>query len=189
MFQICEKMSAERSAQDKATGSEISESGDVNQGKDKSSPVEKSGNSGVLPTAEVRFLSLASPGLLLITPKYVAFLSHLSSDGSWGAAWDWAQLWRWGWFLIKHLDHHCTLLNILTIIVHSETSWPSLSTLKYSDHNFQLWKASDDEVALIVLKRPPVTEKRIEEIEVFAHNVYRQYNFHLQMTEEDEVAM
>merc|ERR1719193_2770685 len=35
-------------------------------------------------------------------------------------------------------------------------------------------EASDDEVALIVLKRPPVTEKKIEEIE---------------MTEEDEVAM
>ena len=63
MFQICEKMSAEGSAQDKATGSEISECGDVNQGKDKSSPVEKSGNSGVLPTAEVRLLS--QPGLKL----------------------------------------------------------------------------------------------------------------------------
>ena len=31
------------------------------------------------------------------------------------------------------------------------------------------WKASDDEVALIVLKRPPVTEKIVEEIEVFPH--------------------
>ena len=29
-------------------------------------------------------------------------------------------------------------------------------------------EASDDEVTLIVLKRPPVTEKKIEEIEVFA---------------------
>ena len=34
-------------------------------------------------------------------------------------------------------------------------------------------EASDDEVTLIVLKRPPVTEKKIEEIEVFApRNVF-----------------
>ena len=38
----------------------------------------------------------------------------------------------------------------------------------YISSHYKLWKASDDGVALIVLKRPPVTEKKIEEIEVFA---------------------
>ena len=38
----------------------------------------------------------------------------------------------------------------------------------YLDNHYPLLKVSDDEVALIVLKRPPVTEKKIEEIEVFA---------------------
>ena len=45
-------------------------------------------------------------------------------------------------------------------------------------------------MALIVLKRPPVTEKKIEEIEVFAlSNVRRKlkHTLHLQMTEDDEV--
>ena len=53
MFQ---RMSAEGSAQAKAAGSEISEPGDVNQEKSKSSPV--SGDSGVLQTAEVQFVQL-----------------------------------------------------------------------------------------------------------------------------------
>ena len=53
MFQICDKMSAEGSAQGKVAESEISECGDVNQEKEKSSPVKKSGDSGVLQTAEV----------------------------------------------------------------------------------------------------------------------------------------
>ena len=44
-------------------------------------------------------------------------------------------------------------------------------------------------MALIVLKRPPVTEKKIEEIEVFVHAFYMQPTVHLQMTEEDEVAV
>ena len=58
MFQNCKKMSTEGSAQDKAAGSEISEPGDVNQEKSKSSPVKKSGNSGVLQTAEVQIVQL-----------------------------------------------------------------------------------------------------------------------------------
>ena len=53
-------------------------------------------------------------------------------------------------------------------------------------------EASDDEVTLIVLKRPPVTEKKIEEIEVFApRNVCNMLLLpnQLQMTEEDEVSV
>ena len=55
MFQ---KMSAEGSAQDRTAGSEISEPDDVNQEKRKSSPVKKSGNSGVLQTTEVQIVQL-----------------------------------------------------------------------------------------------------------------------------------
>ena len=58
MFQNCKKMSTEGSAQDKAAGSEISDPDDVNQEKSKSSPVKKSGNSGVLQTAEVQIVQL-----------------------------------------------------------------------------------------------------------------------------------
>ena len=61
--------------------------------------------------------------------------------------------------------------------------------MKYHDLSFPPWKASDDEVALIVLKRPPVTEKKIEEVEVIAHSIDMQSSVHLQMTEEDEVAV
>ena len=52
-------------------------------------------------------------------------------------------------------------------------------------------QGSEEEVALIVLKRPPVTEKKIEEIEVliFATCLTCHHMEGLQMTEEDEVSV
>ena len=45
-------------------------------------------------------------------------------------------------------------------------------------------------MTLIVLKRPPVTEKKIEEIEVFFYSNFSQAIIsYLQMTEEDEVSV
>ena len=92
MFQ---KMPAEGSAQAKAAESEISEPDDVNPEKSKSSLVKKSGDSGVLQTAEVQFVQLLSQILFLkligvqtcsshrrMLIIDVAFLTHLSSDGS-----------------------------------------------------------------------------------------------------------
>ena len=52
-------------------------------------------------------------------------------------------------------------------------------------------QGSEEEVALIVLKRPPVTEKKIEEIEVlmFVTCLICYHMEGLQMTEEDEVSV
>lgn len=105
-----------------------------------------------------------------------------SSADSWGCFFNFSPnlCWDLNWNLwichVAHVPPHDTVF----------LSWkwrrcPRLSSalttrlIKYPDHHYPLWKASDDEVALIVLKRPPVTEKKIEEIEVFAlSNVRRQ---------------
>ena len=105
-----------------------------------------------------------------------------SSADSWGCFFNFSPnlCWDLNWNLwichVAHVPPHDTVF----------FSWkwrrcPRLSSalttrlIKYPDHHYPLWKASDDEVALIVLKRPPVTEKKIEEIEVFAlSNVRRQ---------------